>query len=136
MKTPCIDVRPLVQMTGFADFNGVFLTDLRIPAANVLGDVNDGWRVAQTTLGNERAMIGGAHGGRQLADIIGLAQRMGVSNDPVVRQQLAQAVIRAGVIKYMGFRLRTALSGARCRDRRRRCSSSPTAAPGAQTVTS
>ena len=72
--------------------------------------MNDGWRVAQTTLGNERAMIGGAHGGRQLEDIIGLAQRMGVSNDPVVRQQLAQAVIRAGVIRYMGFRLRTAMS--------------------------
>jgi alkylation response protein AidB-like acyl-CoA dehydrogenase len=72
--------------------------------------VNNGWRVAQTTLGNERAMIGGAQGGRQLADIIGLAQRMGLSNDPVVRQQLAQTVVRAGVIKYMGFRLRTAMS--------------------------
>jgi alkylation response protein AidB-like acyl-CoA dehydrogenase len=110
MKTPGIDVRPLVQITGVAHFNEVFLTDVRIPAENVLGDVNNGWRVAQTTLGNERAMIGGAQGGRQLDDIIALAQRMGLSNDPVVRQQLAQTVIRAGVIKYMGFRLRTAMS--------------------------
>jgi alkylation response protein AidB-like acyl-CoA dehydrogenase len=113
MKTPGIDVRPLVQITGVAHFNEVFLTDVRIPVANVLGDVNDGWRVAQTTLGNERAMIGGAQGGRQLDDIIRLAQHMGVSNDPVVRQQLAQTVIRAGVIKYLGFRLRTAMSKGR-----------------------
>jgi alkylation response protein AidB-like acyl-CoA dehydrogenase len=113
MKTPGIDVRPLVQITGVAHFNEVFLTDVRIPAENVLGDVNNGWRVAQTTLGSERAMIGGAQGGRQIADIIALAQRMGVSNDPVVRQQLAELVVRAGVIKYMGFKLRTAMSKGR-----------------------
>src|SRR5206468_7878423 len=69
-----------------------------------------GWRVAQTTLGNERAMIGGVQGGRQVSDIIALAQRVGVNRDPVVRQQLAQMVVRAGVIKYLGFRLRTAMS--------------------------
>jgi alkylation response protein AidB-like acyl-CoA dehydrogenase len=110
MKTPGIDVRPLVQITGVAHFNEVFLTDVRIPAANVLGDVNNGWRVAQTTLGNERAMIGGGQAGGQLDAIIALARRMGVSDDPVVRQQLAQMVVRAGVIKYMGFRMRTAMS--------------------------
>ena len=110
MKTPGIDVRPLVQITGVAHFNEVFLTDVRIPAENVLGDVNNGWRVAQTTLGAERAMIGGAQGGRQLDDIIGLAQRMGLNNDPVIRQELAEMIVRAGVIKYMGFRLRTAMS--------------------------
>jgi alkylation response protein AidB-like acyl-CoA dehydrogenase len=110
MKTPGIDVRPLVQITGVAHFNEVFLTDVRIPAENVLGDVNDGWRVAQTTLGSERASIGGAPRGRQVADIIALAQRMGVSNDPVVRQRLAAMVVRAGVITYLGFRLRTAMS--------------------------
>jgi alkylation response protein AidB-like acyl-CoA dehydrogenase len=113
MNTSGIDVRPLVQITGVAHFNEVFLTDVRIPADNVLGDVNDGWRVAQTTLGNERAMIGGAQGGRQLDDIIRLARHMGVTNDPVVRQQLAQTIIRAGVIKYLGFRLRTAMSKGR-----------------------
>ncbi len=111
MKTPGIDVRPLVQITGVADFNEVFLSDVHIPIDNVLGDVNNGWRVAQTTLGNERAMIGGGGPGRATTDdIIQLARRFGVADDPVVRQQLAQTFIRAGVLEYMGYRLRTAMS--------------------------
>ncbi len=62
MRTPGIDVRPLRQITGQAHFNEVFLTDVRIPVANVVGDVNQGWRVAQTTLANERTLIGGGAG--------------------------------------------------------------------------
>ena len=50
-------MRPLRQMTGGAHFNEVFFTDVRVPDADRLGDVNDGWRVAQTTLLNERAAI-------------------------------------------------------------------------------
>ncbi|GAA3754105.1 alkylation response protein AidB-like acyl-CoA dehydrogenase [Spinactinospora alkalitolerans] len=59
MSDPGVDVRPLRQMTGEAEFNEVYLTDVRIPDAHRLGEVGDGWRVAQTTLMNERVSIGG-----------------------------------------------------------------------------
>jgi alkylation response protein AidB-like acyl-CoA dehydrogenase len=60
MRTPGVEVRPLRQLTGDTEFNEVFFTDVRIPAANVLGEVGEGWRVAMTTLANERVAIGGS----------------------------------------------------------------------------
>ena len=57
MKAPGVDVRPLRQMTGGANFNEVFFEEVRVPDTHRLGDVNDGWRVALTTLMNERASI-------------------------------------------------------------------------------
>ena len=59
MHAPGVDVRPLRQMTGEAEFNEVFFTDVRIPDAERLGEVGDGWHVAITTLMNERVSIGG-----------------------------------------------------------------------------
>jgi alkylation response protein AidB-like acyl-CoA dehydrogenase len=58
MRTPGIECRPLRQMTGDAEFDEVFLTDVRIPARNLLGPENEGWRVGMTTLTNERGHIG------------------------------------------------------------------------------
>ena len=60
MKDPTVEVRPLRQMTGEAEFNEVYFTDTRIPAAEMLGNPGDGWRVSLTTLMNERVSIGGA----------------------------------------------------------------------------
>ena len=60
MKAPGVDIRPLRQITGEAEFNEVYLTDHRIPDSKRIGDVGDGWRVALTTLMNERVAIGGA----------------------------------------------------------------------------
>ncbi|MER5477676.1 acyl-CoA dehydrogenase family protein [Streptomyces sp. NPDC002734] len=60
MTDPGVDVRPLRQITGEAEFNEVFISDVRIPDDRRLGEVGDGWRVAQTTLNNERVAIGGS----------------------------------------------------------------------------
>jgi alkylation response protein AidB-like acyl-CoA dehydrogenase len=106
MRTPGIEVRPLRQINGMAHFNEVFLTDVAIPDTCRLGPVNEGWRVANTMLSNERAMIGG--GGRVgWRDIVTLAQRTGATGDPVLRQELAQSFTRLQLIKWLGWRARS-----------------------------
>jgi alkylation response protein AidB-like acyl-CoA dehydrogenase len=112
MRSPGIDVRPLRQANGMADFNEVFLTGVRVPAANVVGDVNEGWRVAQTTLANERNLIG-AGAGINFDDIARLAAAMHKRADVVTRQALAATYIRLQVLRYLGLRVQTALSQGR-----------------------
>ena len=63
MHAPGVEVRPLRQITGEAEFNEVYLTDVRIPDSDRIGEVGDGWRVSMTTLMNERVTIGGGGGG-------------------------------------------------------------------------
>ena len=112
MRTPGIEVRPLRQINGAAHFNEVFLTDVRIPADNVVGDVDGGWGVARTTLANERTLIGGISG-IGTSDIARLARACGRTDDPVVRQGIADVHVHAEVLKYLGFRTFTALSQGR-----------------------
>ncbi len=91
METPGIDVRPLRQITGAAHFNEVFLTEVRVSDAHRLGAPGEGWRVANTMLSNERALIGG--GARVgFRDIVELAREAGTNADPCWRQQLAAFV--------------------------------------------
>jgi alkylation response protein AidB-like acyl-CoA dehydrogenase len=107
MATPGIDVRPLRQMTGGASFNEVFLTDVRIPAANVMGEVNEGWRVTMTTLGHERSMSGGPSPFPQL---LRLVRSCGALKDHLRRAELVQCYIGGRIIEFLGYRAQTALS--------------------------
>jgi alkylation response protein AidB-like acyl-CoA dehydrogenase len=107
MTTPGIDVRPLRQMTGGSSFNEVFLTDARVPAANVLGEVNEGWRVTMTTLGHERSMSGGPSPFPQLVRHVRECCALG---DAVLRDQLVQCYVRGRVLEFLGYRAQTALS--------------------------
>jgi alkylation response protein AidB-like acyl-CoA dehydrogenase len=100
MRAPGVEIRPLRQMTGGASFNEVFFTDVRVHDDFRLGDVNNGWNVALTTLMNERSAIGagGGGGGNQIATrIIAMARHYGVDNDPIVRQKIANMTMHAKV---------------------------------------
>jgi alkylation response protein AidB-like acyl-CoA dehydrogenase len=112
MATPGIEVRPLRQINGVAHFNEVFLTDVRIPVANVVGSVDGGWSVAQTTLMNERTLIGGA-GGITFADIARLFEATGRSGDANVRQRMADVYTRIELLRFLGLRAQTAMSQGR-----------------------
>lgn len=107
MRTPGIEVRPLEQATGGAEFNEVFLTDVRIPRENVLGGVNNGWATAMTTLTSERAGIASSHGDG-FRNVLELARRYGRTDDPVMRQKLARLFIDFEIARFVGYRARTA----------------------------
>ncbi len=107
MKSPGVEVRPLRQMTGGASFNEVFFTDVRVHDSHRLGDVDEGWTVALTTLMNERAAIGGGGAGvgtTSVTRFIELARYLGIARDPVVRQELADAFVRQQVARYTNLR--------------------------------
>jgi alkylation response protein AidB-like acyl-CoA dehydrogenase len=113
MATPGIDVRPLRQINGEAHFNEVFLNDVRIPAGNVVGELNDGWKVAVTTLSNERVTIAGGSGISDPDRVLALARRLGKSGDPVFRQKFVSSWISNELIRFLRMRSRTALSQGR-----------------------
>jgi alkylation response protein AidB-like acyl-CoA dehydrogenase len=112
MSTPGVEVRPLRQINGIAHFNEVFLTDVHVPAANVVGSVGAGWSVAQTTLMNERTLIGGG-GGLVFADLERLLRETGRTADPLARQGVVDAYIRIQLLRYLGLRAQTASSQGR-----------------------
>ena len=94
MTLPGVTIRPLRQMTGGAEFNEVFLDNVRIPDSHRLGEVNGGWKVAVTTLMNERGTVAADSGGVaaeaiQPERLHALMEHLGVAEDPVVRQDLA-----------------------------------------------
>ncbi len=111
MREPGIEVRPLRQMTGGANFNEVFLTDVRVPDANRVGDVNDGWRVALTVLMNERMSVAANLNVSALADpLVELAKRTRAIESSDVRQQLAQIYVRAKLLTLTGHRVTTKIA--------------------------
>jgi alkylation response protein AidB-like acyl-CoA dehydrogenase len=110
MKSPGITIRPLVEMTGVAWFNEVFLDEVRVPRANMVGRLNEGWTIAITTLAHERG--GSAPHARlagELAETFNLArglERSGVpvTQDPLFRQRLAQSYIETEVVRLVAYR--------------------------------
>jgi len=109
MTLPGIDIRPLKQINGRAEFNEVFLDDVRIPLDAVVGDLDAGWGPILTTLANERQGIGiGMRGGT--ADLIEVARHFGLSNDRTVRQELARLMEMEETIRFLSYRVRTAAS--------------------------
>ena len=110
MASPGIEIRPLRQMTGHAHFSEVFLDDVRIPTANVLGELGEGWKVAQTTLASERTAIAGGSGGADPPGLIDLARRFGRDRDPLTRQAIVDAHVRGELLRFLRYRAQTALS--------------------------
>ncbi|MGH9272748.1 MAG: acyl-CoA dehydrogenase family protein [Ilumatobacteraceae bacterium] len=108
MRAPGVEIRPLRQMTGGASFNEVFFNDVRIPDDHRLGDANNGWNVALTTLMNERAAIGagGAGGGTSglLTRAVEMTKAFGLNEDPLVRQRLADLIVHSRVNQYTNQR--------------------------------
>jgi alkylation response protein AidB-like acyl-CoA dehydrogenase len=106
MQAPGVEVRPLRQMTGEAEFNEVFLTGVRVPDAERLGDVGDGWRVSLTTLMNERVSIGGTvppRAGGLIREALKVWETVDMK-DPVQRDRLMQLWIDAEVLRLTNIR--------------------------------
>jgi alkylation response protein AidB-like acyl-CoA dehydrogenase len=114
LNTPGVDIRPLRQMTGDSEFNEVFLDDVRVPAANLMGEYNGGWAVLNRMLFHERMAISAGTAGEGLAaadafaPLTALARRRGVDTDAAVRSRLADVYIEQQLLDFMGRRMRAA----------------------------
>ncbi|GAB93860.1 acyl-CoA dehydrogenase family protein [Gordonia rhizosphera] len=95
MHAPGVTVRPIRQMTGGAAFNEVFLDGVRVPDSHRIGGVGEGWKVASTSLGNERSTMSGAAGPLTpyvLERVVELVKRLGAEENPILRPQIARTV--------------------------------------------
>lgn len=107
MRQPGVEIRPIEQMTGTAEFNEVFFDRARAPKGNVVGEVDGGWKIAMATLAFER---GASTLGQQLAfdnelaEVIAVAKKNGAAKDPIVRQRLADLWIRLRIMRLNALR--------------------------------
>ena len=113
MTLPGVEVRPLITITGEVEFNEIFFTDVRVPVDQTLGPVNEGWRVAMTTLAYERGTVAKLHMGlrAKVGRLIALAQETPgrgdaatAADDPVLRQKLARVYLEAELLKLISDR--------------------------------
>ncbi|HEX5584619.1 acyl-CoA dehydrogenase family protein, partial [Gaiella sp.] len=117
MHAPGVEVRPLTQITGEAEFNEIFFSGAEVPVENVLGEIGDGWRVAMTTLLHERGTLGFALTAtleQSLNRLIQLAKLPAPdgqvpADDPVVRDQVAQLWVDLQALRFTNYRSLTAL---------------------------
>ena len=106
MQAPGVEVRPLRQITGEAEFNEVYFTDVRIPDSERLGDVGQGWAVSLTTLMNERVSIGGAiqpKGSGPIGEAVKIWRAKGL-DDPALKDELMQLWAEAEVNRLTNIR--------------------------------
>lgn len=108
MTAPGVEVRPIRQMNGGTEFNEVFFTDVRIPAANLVGEENGGWRLAKVTLGNERVSLSGEGllwgNGPTVDTLLNEVRDNGGVSDPVMRQKLAGLFVEQEVLRLLRMR--------------------------------
>jgi alkylation response protein AidB-like acyl-CoA dehydrogenase len=109
MHAPGVEVRPLRQMTGEAEFNEVYLTEVRVPDADRVGGVGEGWRVAMTTLMNERTTIGGGTGGPgrgsgPIAEALRIWNEEASRRDPAARDRVVRLWIEAETLRLTNLR--------------------------------
>jgi alkylation response protein AidB-like acyl-CoA dehydrogenase len=109
MHAPGVEVRPLRQITGEAEFNEVYITDVRVPDADRIGDVGEGWRVAMTTLMNERTTIGGGggaptRGSGAIAEAVRIWTEEMADHDPATRDRLIRLWIEAEALRLTNIR--------------------------------
>jgi alkylation response protein AidB-like acyl-CoA dehydrogenase len=112
MEQDAVQVRPLRQITGEAEFNELFIEEARIPDENVVGGVGNGWGVAITTLMHERAGIAAGSAASvkvALGQLIELAKENGADEDPVIRQKIAQLLIDVEALRLNAWRGLTAI---------------------------
>jgi alkylation response protein AidB-like acyl-CoA dehydrogenase len=107
MTTPGIEIRPLRHLNGHADFAEVFFTDVVVPRSNLVGDLNDGWRLTQGSLAHERAGLWVESVTRMeqsIAGLVELARKLGVADDPIVRRRIGEASQRASSLRALGYK--------------------------------
>jgi alkylation response protein AidB-like acyl-CoA dehydrogenase len=107
MESPGVEVRPLVQITGDAEFNEMFFTDVKVPVENVVGEAGKGWAGAMTTLLHERGTLGMSLANQASITVKALtehARRLRRGDDPLVRQRIAQHVTEARALHLNGQR--------------------------------
>ena len=116
MKSPGVEIRPIKQISGGANFNEVFFNDVRVPDDQRLGAVGQGWQVALTTLMNERMAIGGGGvGGAGFRQVFDLAGKVEIDGEPAIRDRNVRAKLATWYaqetgLKYTGYRALSALS--------------------------
>ncbi|MBM3619562.1 MAG: acyl-CoA dehydrogenase [Alphaproteobacteria bacterium] len=115
MKSPGVEARPIKQISGGANFNEVFFTNVRVPDSQRLGKVGDGWKAALTTLMNERLAVGMPSGGLDVDELLELARGTELEDGPAirnghVRSKIADWYVQAQGLKYTRYRTLTAMS--------------------------
>jgi alkylation response protein AidB-like acyl-CoA dehydrogenase len=112
LRSSGVDPRPIAQLDGYSGFAEVFFADVRVPASNVIGEVNDGWTVAMTTLGFERDAPAAppARFAREVHSLVEIAQARGLGDDPAVRDRIASLHVRAESYRHHALRTLTKLA--------------------------